>query len=236
MHALDLYVLDEKTGAFRRLWSRQSAFKLNTNVVPLDNGKLLLPGRTGEIDGLPETPAVLISDSGKIDGEWREVLVAPDSSFPNGEKYIFPEMCVLADGARIWAFCRDDERRVPLFYDSEDYGEHWSPLSAHDLPFGASKICSGTLSCGRDYLIANLDLPDKSREKLVLFSAPHGSMRFDRALVLADGEEENFPGAKWWHYPLAVEADGYLHVICTVSFDPVTKRGAALLSVPVSEI
>ncbi|MBO5019987.1 MAG: helix-turn-helix transcriptional regulator, partial [Clostridia bacterium] len=65
MHSLDLYLLNNETEKFEFLWSRPIPFKLNTNVVSLPNGKLMLPGRIAELDGFPITPAVLISDSGK---------------------------------------------------------------------------------------------------------------------------------------------------------------------------
>ena len=49
MHALDLYVYKEEEGIFTKLWSKPIPFKLNTNVITLPNGKLMLPGRVGEI-------------------------------------------------------------------------------------------------------------------------------------------------------------------------------------------
>ena len=73
MHALDLYVLNNDTDKFEFVWSKPIPFKVNTNVVSLPNGKLMLPGRIAAMDSFPNTPAVLISDSGKIDGEWRLV-------------------------------------------------------------------------------------------------------------------------------------------------------------------
>ena len=79
IHSLDLYVLNPQTDRFELLRSRPIPFKLNTNAVKLPSGKWLLPGRTGEIDRFPNTPAVLISDDGKIDGEWRLVKIAENN-------------------------------------------------------------------------------------------------------------------------------------------------------------
>ena len=45
IHALDLFVLDEETGKFTPVWSLPVPFKLNTNVVTLSDGRLMLPGR-----------------------------------------------------------------------------------------------------------------------------------------------------------------------------------------------
>ena len=70
IHALDLYVFQEEKDCFEFLWSKPIPFKLNTNVYKMANGKLLLPGRIAELDGFPNTPAVLISDSGKIDDDY----------------------------------------------------------------------------------------------------------------------------------------------------------------------
>ena len=75
IHALDLYVFQEEKDCFEFLWSKPIPFKLNTNVYKMANGKLLLPGRIAELDGFPNTPAVLISDSGKIDDDWRLVYI-----------------------------------------------------------------------------------------------------------------------------------------------------------------
>lgn len=75
MHSLELYSFDENDQRFHFRWSRAIPFKLNTNVVHLPDGRLLLPGRIAEPDGFPSTPAVLIADSGKIDGEWRLVKI-----------------------------------------------------------------------------------------------------------------------------------------------------------------
>lgn len=79
-------MLSEESDRFEFLWSRPIPFKLNTNVVTLPNGKLLLPGRVGELDAFPNTPVVMISDSGKIDAQWRVVKVAENGVLPEGER------------------------------------------------------------------------------------------------------------------------------------------------------
>lgn len=149
IHYVDLYVLDTQTEKFCFLWSRPIPFKLNTNVVCLPNGKLLLPGRMGELDGFPNTPAVLISDSGKINGEWRLVKDFPNGDLPDGAKLIYPETFVIQHGAILHMFCRNDQRTVPLVCISEDFGETWSEAYTHDIPVRSSKIYCGNLSDGR---------------------------------------------------------------------------------------
>lgn len=166
IHSLDLYVYNENNKVFERLWSRPIPFKLNTNVYTLPNGKLILSGRVGNLDGFPKTPAVLISDSGKIDADWRLVKIQQDGRLADGSEFLHPEVSLVINKDIIYAFCRNDARRVPIIYMSHDFGESWSGPFSHDIPFHASKIYSGTLSDGRNYVIGNLE-PD--RKKLAIF-------------------------------------------------------------------
>lgn len=233
IHALNCYRYDERCGKFRFCWSRPLPFKLNTNVVALPNGKLLLPGRIGALDGFPNTPAVLLSDSGEIDAEWRVVPVAENGTLPDGSALVHPELSAIVCDGCVYLFCRDDRRRVPLVYRSTDNGEHWTGPYAHDLPFSSSKIYSGTLRDGRNYVIGNVLFPRRSRLALYL-SAP-GTMRFGAGRLLRDGFDPAI-GANLWHYPAADEADGALQIIATVQ-DTVTPnamrtRSAVLFSVP----
>lgn len=230
IHALDLYRYDEKTESYTLLWSRPIPFKLNTNVIALPNGKLMLPGRIAELDGFPNTPAVLISDDGKIDTEWRLVRIQKDGVLPDGAELVHPEICPILDGDTVYMFCRDDNRRVPLLYRSDDCGEHWTQAIAHDLPLSDSKIYAGDLSDGRHYLIANL-YPGRSR-LAVFFSAP-GKPYFDRGVLLQNGVSEDFPvcDGSQWSYPVAWEQDGYLYVIYSAALK-VTIRGALLSVIP----
>lgn len=129
IHSLDLYVLNENTDRFELLWSRPIPFKLNTNVYKLSNGKLMLPGRIGEMDGFPNTPAVLISDSGKIDDGWRLVKIQKNGFLPDGAQLEHAEISAIVDGIKVYVFCRNCYRKVPIVYISEDNGESWSGVS-----------------------------------------------------------------------------------------------------------
>ncbi len=228
MHALDLYRYEEDTEEFVMLWSRPIPFKLNTNVVTLANGKLMLPGRIAEPDGFPNTPAVMISDSGKIDAEWRLVYLQKNGDLPDGSRFVHPEISAVVDGAKVYMFARNDERDVPLLYVSEDHGETWSKPIAHDIPFSSSKIYAGTLADGRNYVIGNL-LPDRSR-LAVFFSAP-GTMRFTEGFFLRDGFSETLGYGVVWHYPCAWEADGKLYVAYTAGYDTSWVRRGLTVSV-----
>lgn len=235
IHALDLYVLDEKSMTFTFLWSRPIPFKLNTNVYRLENGKLLLPGRIAEPDGFPRTPAVLISDSGKIDAEWRLVKIAPDGNLPNGETYVHPEVSVIAHGSELLAFCRKDAPDIlPIVYRSEDYGETWGNPMLWEVPASDSKLYSGRLSDGRDYIMLNL-YPGRSRLAF-LYTKP-GERIFTRGFLLQNGFSAKFPGSGLqWSYPSACETDGYLYVIYTGSLSPDNQayRGVLMSKIPLS--
>jgi len=235
IHSLDLYVLDKKTDKFIRLWSRPIPFKLNTNIVSLPNGKLLLPGRMGEIDGFPITPAVLISDSGKIDAEWRLVKVSPNGKLPAGADLLYPETTVFSCNDVLYMFNRNDKRNVPLVYTSSDFGEHWSEVNSHDIPYRSTKIYAGNLSDGRAYVIANTENQDRS--KLVLFVSKKGTPKFNKQLVLFD---KRFDKTDMYecHYPSAVESNGKLYIITTAGYNgkELNGKGSVVFTVDLGNI
>ncbi len=230
MHSLDLYVLDRAAGRFARLWSRPIPFKLNTNAVRLPDGRRMLPGRIAEPDGFPNTPAVLLSDDGRPDTDWRLVKIMENGNLPDGSALRHPEISVIECGGVLRMFCRDDARQVPLFFRSDDLGETWSGPIAHDIPIAASKIFCGTLPDGRHYLIANIDRPDRSR--LAIYFTEPGEVRFGRRMLLFDGRlPHSEEPATACHYPAACEANGKLYVIATLNYKaaaPVKRRGAVL--------
>ena len=235
MHALDLYVLNNRTDRFELVWSRPIPFKLNTNVMQLPNGKLILPGRIAELDGFPNTPAVMISDSGKIDAEWRVVKVAENGNLSDGSRLIHPETTLLYCDDTLYLFNRNDMRSVPLVYVSKDFGESWSEAMGHDIPYRNSKIYSGMLSDGRFYLIANADRSNRS--KLVLYVSEKNELKFTRQKVLVDCEVSN-DDMIHCHYPAAVESNGLLYVIATAYYDGknIKGRGAVLFTVDLKNI
>jgi len=227
IHSLDLYVLNPQTDRFELLWSRSIPFKLNTNAVKLPNGKWLLPGRTGELDQFPNTPAVLISDEGKIDGKWRMVKIAENGDLPDGRKLVHPEISVICAEGILYMFCRNDQRRVPLVYLSQDYGETWSDACSHDIPYIGSKIYTGTLNDGRNYLIANIERGNRS--KLAVYFSERDRVRFTKRMILYDGHTKEIPETTTaCHYPAAYEADGKLYIITTLNYSTFERRGALL--------
>lgn len=236
IHALDLYIYDEENDTFEFLWSRPIPFKLNTNVYTLDNGKLMLPGRLAELDGFPVTPAVLISDSGKIDADWRVVKVQEDGGLPDGKDYIHPEQSAIVQGNHIVMFCRTDREPKPILYISEDYGETWSKPILYDVPVSSSKIYSGTLSSGQHYWIGNL-FPHE-RKKLAFLYTSGKDLFFDKGFLLQDGPDEKLEGSgKQWSYPAAYEANDKLFVIYTAAVkESHTIRGAVLSVIPLKDL
>lgn len=228
IHALNLYRYDEERGIFEKRWSRPIPFKLNTNVCRLPNGRLMLPGRIAEMDSFPNTPAVLISDSGRIDAEWRMAHLQKDGKLADGSSLVHPEISAMIEDGVVYMFCRNDERRVPLMYISRDCAETWEGPFEIDLPFSSSKIYAGDLSDGRHYVIGNL-YPGRSR--LAVFFAQPGSVKFTEGFMLQDAVSSQLGYGEMWHYPAAYEADGKLYVIYTASVQN-PRRGAVVSAIP----
>ncbi len=234
IHGLDLYIWDEEAEKFIFLWSRPIPFKLNTNVIKLDNGKLMLPGRIAKLDSFPNTPAVLLSDAGKIDSEWRLVYIQKNGDLPDGTAFVHPEITAIVDGCEIAMFSRHDDSSVPIWYTSTDYGETWSSPKTHNIPFSQSKIYAGTLADGRNYLIGNI-IPHRAR-LAIFFSAP-GKLWFDKGFFLQDGHSEVLGYGDLWHYPCAWEEDGKLYVVYSDCRDgDWSKRGLTMSVVDIRAI
>lgn len=233
MHALDLYVLNNETEQFDFVWSRPIPFKLNTNVVRLPNGKLMLPGRIAELDGFPNTPAVLISDDGKIDTQWRLVKIAENGDLPDGRALVHPEISVMRVDETLYMFNRNDQRKVPIVYTSKDYGEHWSEAIGHDIPYVSTKIYAGNLTGGENYLIANIDEFDRS--KLAVYFTDKNGAKFKKRIILFDKKTTKRKGATACHYPAAYESDGKLYIIATLGYGWL-QRGATLFVLDLNKI
>lgn len=230
IHSLDLYVLNTENGKFELCWSKPIPFKLNTNVVTLPNGKLMLPGRVGELDGFPNTPAVLISDSGKIRSDWRLVKIAENGKLTGGKQLVHPEISAVCAENVLYMFCRNDQSRVPLVYISNDFGESWSTAHSHDIPYISSKIYCGDLKDGRHYMVCNTN--KFNRSKMVVYFTNDATKTFKKELVLFDGTTELREAC---HYPAAYEFDDKLYIIATVNYKNHT-RGADLFIVGLNDI
>jgi len=238
IESLVLCRLNEENGQFERVRTYCIPFRPTSELLTLPNGKLLLAGYSGNLYSYPNIPTLMISDSGEIDGTWRQVPISTDGVLPNGSKLTLPDVSLILCGDILYAFCRNDMRRVPLVYLSYDFGETWSNALAYGLPTTRSGICGGTLSDGRNYLIANADRFthrfDRSR-LCVYFSRPN-AMQFDRKLVLFD--RDNFPSSNSisCHTACAAECSGKLHITATLT-DPATQsRSICLFTVDLDKI
>ena len=233
IHSLDLYIYNEPENRFEFVWSKAVPFKLNTNVYKMDNGKLIMPGRFAELDGFPQIPGVLISDNGKIDAEWRQVKITESKKLPDNSEFIHPEVSLIIRENEIYAFCRNDQRNVPIVFLSDDYGEHWTEAHTSDIPFANSKIYSGTLSDGRNYVIGNFK---SDRKALYILFSDSGEMKFNKGFILQDGFSENLGCGYQWSYPAAYESDGKLYVIYTVAYSKEQERGAVISVIDLTQI
>lgn len=226
MHSFDLYVYNEVENKFEFVWSKEIPFKLNTNVYKMENGKLILPGRIAKQDDFPQIPAVLISDLGKIDSEWRVVKLQDTKKLPDDSEFIHPELSLIINKNDIYGFCRNDVRSgVPILFKSEDYGEHWTGPFQSDIPVSSSKIYSGTLSDGRNYVIGTLD---ENRKTLFILFSLKNKMRFNKGFIIQSGFSEELGYGYKWSYPSAYEADGKLYIIYTAVLDDDNRRGAVI--------
>lgn len=231
IHSLEFYRYDETDGKFHFLRSEPLPFKLNTNVYKLPNGKLMLPGRIAEMDSFPNTPAVLISDSGKIDATWRLVRLQPDGNLPDGAQLVHPELSAIIQENRITIFCRNDLREVPLLYQSQDYGESWKGPFSIDIPFSNSKIYSGTLSNNVNFVIGNIN----QRNRLTIFFSKPGTLNFTTGYDIRNGYDPVLNLYPQFSYPVACEMNGALFIIYTMTTQEGQNniRGAMLTKVPI---
>lgn len=232
MHALDLYVYNEAEEIFECVWSKPIPFKLNTNIYKLSDNKLILPGRVAELDGFPVTPAVLISESNDIDEGWNVFKIQNDGSLPCGVEFIHPETSLIFNNDKLYAFVRNCIRKVPLVYISDDLGKTWSKPYAHDIPFSNSKIYSGMLQDGRNYVIGNLA---PGRSKLAIFFSKPNTMEFDKGYLFQDDYSIDLNVSGKWHYPSAYEGDGKLYVIYTYN-DTLNHRSAVITVIDLKDI
>lgn len=242
MHALDWFIYDEKTENFKLVKTLPLPFKLNTNVVTLENGNLFLPGRIAALDAFPVTPAAMISENG-VTGDWTVYKMQEDGSLFGGASLVHPECTTIEKDGELFTFCRDDQRRVPLGYRSSDGGKSWSGPYAIDLPFIASKIYAGRLSDGRYYAVGNTPQAadtgwGNDRTKLVLYVSEQNEWIFRKGYVLFDGVSENNPQAHAWHYPACCEFGGALHIVYSVNYghQSESRRGGAVISIPLEKL
>lgn len=213
---IDIFIYNEETGKFDYLKDLEYPFIPTSDACAGDNGVLMLPGKAAvSLEGKPDIPAVLISYSGKFDGDWSLCYVQSDNRLPDGTCFDSPDCSVFTIDKTNYLFCRNDRLNVPIIYVATNYFDWWSPPQFHNIPFSPSPLCSGTLSDGRNYIIGNI-YPGTSKLAL-FFSKPYEHV-FSKAFLIMDGKSS---GSKTrfdsWFSPSAVESDGKLYVIYSAS-------------------
>ena len=174
----------------------------------------------------------MISDSGKIDAEWRLVKIAENGDLPDGKELVHPEISVMLVEDTLYMFNRNDQRKVPLVYLSKDFGETWSEVLSHDIPYVSSKIYAGNLCDGRNYLVANIDEFDRS--KLAVYLTDESGKQFHKKIILFDKKTTNIKNTTACHYPGAFESEGKLYIVATLGYER-ARRGAVLFILDLNE-
>ncbi len=229
--SMEGFLYDDAAGAWRSIGEQLADFIPFDRPKRLDNGNWILAGET-TFEG---QPAVAISAGDDLT-RWKRVAIP----LPDGLGLRFPETTVLVDGPRITAIARGHYRQpalkgwplavaqafqVAIGAESADYGESWSPVMPTNYPMGSSKPFADTLSDGRRILISN---PPPDRNWLTLAVAGKGEPTFSRLWRIREGLSPNrFLKVAQWSYPSAIEHDGNLYVIYTVS-----KEDCALSIIP----
>lgn len=223
---VEIFRLDEATRTFKSVRIIGIPFLPNTNALRMSDGKMIIAGRGADIPGeMPLFPAVLISDSGKVDAPWRLVKIYPSKTLPDGVNFQFPETAIIVDGPEITAFTRNDREAVPVVFISRDCGETWSEPMTHGLPVGRAKMYAGKLSDNRRFLVSNIE--NCGRNKLVLFLTEKNSRIFSECIVIRNGNDTTLNATPEWSYPAAIEYDSKLYVIYTSA-----KTSSALSIIP----
>jgi hypothetical protein len=181
----------------------------------LANGKWIMAGA----QNAPKTvlSAVALCDDNQLTN-WRQVVIPHPSGLP--PEQMWGETTVTVEGPRVLAIVRNGKKGGTGFWHSisTDNGETWPELRESNIPHGGGRPVMGRLADGRHYLVANL----RTRNTLVLALSQPGSFRFDRMYRLIDKPSPavRMPsGAKrsQWGYPSAVEHQGRLYVVYSVT-------------------
>ena len=221
-------------GKWTRLYEKQDLVLFNTNPVALPDGTWISAGRmSSHIGGLPLIPVVMKTRP-EHPMDWEIIPLSGPWNY-NVFPLDFPETTILPGGSRLTAITRNDHGKAQVF-ESYDFGRTWSSPVNSQLPIGASKLCGGQLSDGRQYLIYNERIPAGGRERLVIALRSDSDHAFEHVLTLRCGQDAELSGGPWWHYPCACEQDGYLFVSCTSSAPGVIRRSAGFMRIPISSL
>lgn len=181
----------------------------------LANGKWIMAGAQNAHKTV--LSAVAISEDNQLT-RWRQRVIPHPSDLP--PEQMWGETTITVEGTRVLAIVRNGKKGGIGFWHSisTDHGETWPELRESNIPHGGGRPVMGRLADGRHYLVANI----RTRNTLVLALTQPGNFRFERMYRLIDKPSPpvRMPsGAKrsQWGYPSAVEHNGRLYVVYSVT-------------------
>lgn len=183
--------------------------------VRLANGRWIMAGA----QNAPRTvlAAAAICNDNRLT-RWRQVVIPHPSDLPADQTW--GETTVTVEGQRVLAIVRNGKKGGKGFWYSisTDNGETWPELRESNIPPGGGRPVMGCLADGRHYLVANI----RTRNTLVLALTQPGTFRFDRMYRLLDKPSppvrmEGAAKRSQWGYPSAVEHEGRLYIVYSVT-------------------
>lgn len=231
--ALDLFSVDDENGRGRFLSRISEGFICNTPPIEMENGSYISPGWMPMKEGTPAFPVVLISNGKNLDRTW-EYKFLYDPLHPDAVSIRCAETTLQVTHNQVLAFVRNDEGPSYIF-KSEDYGESWRGPFINPMPIGNSKIFSGQLTNGKNYLIYNEDRGYFMRTLLVIAIKDSDSSQYSRVYKILEDECQELGRGSVWFYPCACEHDGYLYVGSTLQ-EADHIRSAIVTKIPIDSL
>ncbi|QHI68532.1 DNRLRE domain-containing protein [Tichowtungia aerotolerans] len=240
------YLLNETTGQWEYqgvviedgFWPMQQPEKM-------DDGNWVMAGICAP-DGYPASstalsqnlPAVAISHGDDF-MNW-DLIVIPAGE---GVGSVWGESGVVVDGANLTMISRWWwQTPYALVAESSDFGRSWTELQASNMPMAASKPCTGILSTGQHYLIANISSDGgNSRTPLSIAYSRPGAAALSEIRLVRHSVQDNVPWSEAdckLSYPCAIEKDGMLYIGYSNSAfgEGVNNNNAELAVIPISEL
>ena len=217
LYGTDLYRFNGETAEI--IYSDSVPFIATGNSTLGENGVILIPGKTicySYSDVM--VPAVMEFK----ENQSLELSIIDSHKLPDGTTLASPDTTLCFYDNSNYAFVRNDKLNVNLMYIARNYHNWWSTATYHNIPFTNTKICSGRLKNGRNYIIANLYPGTK---KLSLFLSEPDKFLFTKVYIIKETDKADTDGIT---NPSAAELNGKLYVCYT---SPKTKKQNLPLSI-----
>lgn len=233
------YRYNQQKKTWQELEMTGALFLPDWSPVKVENGNWIMAGRVAASLGeLPLIPAVLISSGDYLEKRWRLVKLQKEEF--KGEQY--PETTIIPNGKMIYAFTRvNGPENKPDIFISNDYGESWDKVVAHNFRSVSSKLYSGKLHDGRGYVLFNYPVSGltetgfEARTVLAIAVSKDAANPFSfSSIYKIQSPGPNRPHLS--HYPSAHEYDGNLYVVYTANFPNEVKRQCELAIVPIKSL